>query len=141
MFEFGERSKSNLETCRIELQQIATKALSYGVADFSVIEGHRNINRQKRLFDEGKSQIDGINKKGKHNKIPSEAVDLLPYPFIINGERAWDDKQRLCVLAGLMYAAAAELGYKIRWGGDWSGNGNNKDSSFDDFVHFEIIFD
>ena len=106
--------------------------------DFSVIEGQRSIKRQQKLFAEGKSAIDGISAKSKHNETPSLAVDLLPHPHTLNGVNVWADKQRFCVLSGLMQAAAAELNLTLRWGGDWDGDGNNADSNFHDLPHFEL---
>ena len=138
-YSFGRRSASNLMTCDTRLQAVARRVLSYSVMDFSVIEGHRSLQRQKELYDAGKSKIDGINKKGKHNYTPSKAMDLLPYPAEVNGINVWNDHQRFCVLAGLIMAAAAEEGVKIRWGGDWDGDGNNADSNFHDLPHFELI--
>lgn len=136
--KFGNRSKANLDTADPRLQRVCYRALSYGVMDFSVIEGHRTIEKQQKLYAEGKSQIDGITRKGKHNENPSLAVDLLPYPHKINGVNVWEDKQRFSVLAGLILAAAAEEGVTLRWGGDWDGDGNNADSSFHDMPHFEL---
>lgn len=66
-------------------------------------------------------------------------MDLIPYPGTVNGVNVWNDKQRFSVLAGLIMAAAAEEGVKIRWGGDWDGDGNNADSSFHDMPHFELV--
>jgi len=137
--EFGKRSKDKLKTADERLQRVVKRALSFNVLDFSVIEGNRSIERQQILFSEGRSKIDGINKKGKHNYSPSLAVDLLPYPSIVNGVNVWNDAQRFCVLAGLIYAAASLENVKIRWGGDWDGDGNNADSSFHDLPHFEIL--
>lgn len=137
-FKFGTSSVNRLITCDHKLQRICEKALSYGVMDFSVIEGHRTTARQQKLYNEGKSKIDGITKKGMHNYSPSLAVDVIPYPAEVNGVNVWDDKQRFCVLAGLMFAAAAELGFDLRWGGDWDGDGNNADSNFLDLPHFEL---
>jgi len=137
--KFGARSQKNLDTCHEALQRVAKRALSYGVMDFSVIEGHRPIERQQQLYAEGKSQIDGVTKKGKHNELPSLAFDLLPYPHEINGINVWADRQRFCVLAGLIYAAAAEECCIVRWGGDWDGDGNNADSNFNDLPHFELV--
>lgn len=139
MYQFGNRSALNLATCAPQLKDVAMKALSYGVMDFSVIEGHRPVERQQELYAAGKSQIDGVTRKGKHNYAPSLAMDLLPYPSEINGVSVWNDKQRFCVLAGLIFAAASELGVEIRWGGDWDGDGNNADSGFTDYPHFELI--
>ena len=137
-YSFGKRSRKNLDTCDPRLVEICEMALSWGVMDFAVIEGHRSIARQKELFKDGKSKIDGVARKGKHNHKPSLAVDLLPFPAEVNGVNVWSDRQRFSVLAGSLYAAAAALGYSIRWGGDWDGDGNNADSNFHDLPHFEL---
>ncbi len=139
MYSFGNKSNEKLATADEKLQRVAERALSFGVMDFSIIEGHRSVERQKELFDQGKSMIDGENKKGKHNFEPSLAIDILPYPAVINNINVWSDKQRFCVLAGLMFAAASLEDVKLRWGGDWDGDGNNADSSFHDLPHFEIL--
>ena len=138
-YSFGSRSRKQLDSCDPRLVEIAERALSYGVMDFSVIEGYRSIARQQALYNEGRSKIDGVTRKGRHNEYPSQAMDLLPYPSEVNGVNVWEDRQRLSVLAGLIYAAAAEEGIAIRWGGDWDGDGNNADSTFHDMPHFEIV--
>lgn len=133
-YSFGTRSAANLATAHPSLQKVARRALSFGVMDFSVIEGHRSIERQADLLASGMTTL----KFGKHNEKPSLAIDILPYPAKVNGVNVWNDKQRFCVLAGLMFAAAAIEGVKLRWGGDWDGDGNNADSSFHDLPHFEL---
>jgi peptidoglycan L-alanyl-D-glutamate endopeptidase CwlK len=138
MYSFGNRSIEKLATADEKLQKVARRALSFGVFDFSIIEGHRSVERQKALFDQGKSMIDGENKKGKHNYEPSLAIDILPYPPKVNGVNIWKDKQRFCVLAGLMFATASLEDVTLRWGGDWDSDGNNADSNFHDLPHFEI---
>ncbi len=139
MYQFGRTSKICLAGVHPDLQAVVKKAMEWNVVDFSVIEGHRSIERQLMLYREGRSKIDGINKKGKHNHMPSLAVDIMPYPRVVNGINVWKDERRFTILAGLMYAAAAELGFKIRWGGDWDSDGNANDQSFHDLPHFEII--
>lgn len=139
--KFGGGSQEKLKKVHPKMKCVVEKALSFGVLDFSVIEGIRTDERQAKLFAEGKSQLDGINKKSKHQPDEvgfSQAVDLLPYPAEINGVNVWNDSSRFHILAGLMYAAASELGVVIRWGGDWDSDGNNKDSNFDDLPHFEL---
>lgn len=139
MFRFGPRSLAELTTCDPRLQKIVQQALAWGVMDFSVIEGHRTAARQQALFAEGKTTLDGKAALGKHNALPSLAVDLLPFPAVVNGVNVWNDPMRFHVLAGLMYAAAAQLGLKVRWGGDWNGDGNAADQTFHDLPHFEIV--
>lgn len=136
MYKFGAKSQEKLNGVNPDLVRVCQRALDFGVMDFSVIEGMRTAERQKELYREGKSQLDGITKLSKHQG--GNAVDLLPYPSVVNGVNVWNDKQRFCVLAGLMYAAASIEGVSIRWGGDWDGDGNNADSSFWDAPHFEL---
>ena len=140
-YSFGNRSEDNLKTCNSVLQSICRRALSYGAMDFSVIEGHRTTERQQELFNSvpPRTHLDGVTRKSRHQTYPSEAVDLLPYPAVVNGVDVWGDKRRFSVLAGLMYAAAREEGVEIRWGGDWDGDGNNRDSKLDDLPHFELV--
>jgi len=137
-YKFGKRSQTNLSDVHPDLIRVAERVLSFGVMDFSVIEGHRSIERQKELYDDGKTQIDGTNKKGKHNYKPSHAIDVLPYPAVVNGVNVWTDNHRWCVLAGLFYAAAKLEDVSIRWGGDWDSDGNNADSKFNDMPHYEL---
>lgn len=131
-YTFGVKSNARLSTCDKRLQEICEKALSYGVMDITILEGHRPIHRQQELFVQGKSQIDGINKKGRHNYLPSRAVDVAPYPV------DWDNEQKFTILAGLMFAAAAELGYKITWGGSWDGSFDKSKTSFLDLPHIQL---
>ena len=73
---------------------------------------------------------------GKHNKMPSEAVDVVPY---INGKASWD-KLHCCVLAGIVLACAVRLGESVRWGGNWDMDGEPiTDQDFQDLVHFELV--
>lgn len=138
MFKFGKKSRGRLDSVDPDLVRVVERALSFGVMDFSVIEGYRPSSRQKELYEAGKSHIDGVTKRSKHNYCPSRAVDIMPYPAEVNGVNVWQDRDRWCKLAGLMFAAAAIEGVDIRWGGDWDGDGNNADSKFNDYPHYEV---
>lgn len=130
-YVFGHRSSMALASCDPRLEAIFRLALSWQIMDFSVLEGHRGEEKQNAAFDDGKSQIRWP--KGKHNKIPSLAADVAPYPI------DWGDTERFCVLAGIVFAAAAQLGHTIRWGGDWNSDGFTRDESFRDRGHFELV--
>ena len=108
--------------------------------DCSVIEGHRSLARQKRLFDDGLSQIDGIQQMGNHNYSPSKAFDLLPYPGILHGINIWNDRDRFTLFAGFVLGVAAVKGIELRWGGDWDGDGSMANTNFLDLAHFEEIW-
>lgn len=137
-YSFGARSKAHYDTLDERLQRVLSRALGYGCMDFSIIDGVRTIEDQRRYVAEGKSRT--MNSRHLPNdKGVSEAVDVLPYPHAVNGVDVWQDSQRFAVLAGLIMSAACEEGVKIRWGGDWDGDGNNKDARLHDMPHFELV--
>jgi len=145
-YNFGNSSREKLNTCHIDLQHIMKLAITKSKIDFGITEGHRSLERQKQLFDEGKSKIDGINKKGKHNYFPSLAVDIYVYHPDLNTRRKLAyDKKHLSYIAGIIDASTEELlskgviSHTIRWGANWDSDGIiDYDQSFDDFPHFEL---
>lgn len=143
---FGKRSQSKLNTCHEDLIKIMTLAISRSDIDFGISEGHRSLDRQYQLFLEGKSKIDGLDKKGKHNLTPSEAVDIYVYhPDRITQRKIIYDKKHLSYIGGVIMSCAQELYDKgevthlIRCGMNWDGDGIiDYDQLFDDFPHFEL---
>ena len=146
-YKFSANSLERLNTLHPLLKHIALQTLDRSPIDFCVVEGHRSIERQKQLFKEGKSQIDGVSKKGNHNYSPSRAVDLCPW---MENRMQWQDRELFCLLAGAVIATAqpflagqqraGRAGISLRWGGDWNMNGVPfRDQSFDDLPHFELI--
>lgn len=131
MPKFGKTSQSRLKTCHPDLQLLMLEVIK--LYDFSVLEGERTLEQQQKYFKEGKSKLDGINKKSKHQNSPSLAIDIAPYPI------DWNDKNRFYYLAGLVMAKASDLGIKIRWGSDWDMDSDFKDQNFYDLPHFELV--
>lgn len=146
MYTFGATSRKNLENVHKDLVKVLELALKWSPLDFGVSEGHRTIERQQQLFREGKSQIDGVTRKGKHNYSPSLAVDIYIYHSDLETRRKLAfDKCSLSLVAGVIMAAAkhleesGEISNKIRWGGNWDGDGVIiYDQSFLDMPHFEL---
>lgn len=146
-FSLGTNSSSKLASCHEDLQKIFKLAIQRTKVDFGISEGFRSIERQKKLFDEGKSKIDGVTQKGKHNYWPSLAVDIFTYhPDLETRRKLAYDKSHLSYLAGIVDACAEDLyeakliTHKIRWGANWDRDGIiDYDQSFDDFPHFELI--
>lgn len=137
-YKYGKSSMAQLYTVDRSLRMVCEKALSYGVMDASIIEGRRSKEKQNQYFREGKSRVQWPN--GKHNVTTTDAlanaVDVAPF---VNGKISWN-KNHCLVWAGLMLAAAAELGIKIRWGGNWDMDGEPvTDQQFQDLVHFELV--
>jgi len=147
MYKFGEKSLEKLKTCHEDLQKILLLAISVSNVDFGISEGYRPVERQNQLFREGKSKIDGINKKGKHNYNPSEAADFYIYhPDIEMRRKMAYDKNHLSYVAGVIQSSAEMLynegviKHKIRWGGNWDSDGVIAfDQSFLDMPHVEIV--
>ena len=133
-FNFGRTSSDNLSTTKPNIQMVMIDAISLGIMDFSIIEGHRGMVLQNKYYDLGKSKVKFPD--GKHNKITSEAVDAAPF---INGKVSWN-KLHCCVLAGIILACAAKLGVKLRWGGNWDMDSEPiTDQDFQDLVHYEEV--
>ncbi len=132
MFRFGARSTHRLRTCHPDLQQVLRRALSWGVIDFAVLDGHRGEKRQEEYFSTGKSNVHWP--KGKHNSFPSDAVDVAPW---VEDRIPWADDEYFYILAGVIMAAAAVEGVTLRAGYDWDGDTDLSDQHFNDLGHFE----
>lgn len=137
VYRFSEKSEDRLKTLHPAMARVVRRALSFQVMDFTVLETLRDQARQELMVKNGASKTIDSHHLPNADGL-AEAVDLLPYPYIVNGVDVWQDKQRFAVLAGLMYAAAALENVPIRWGGDWDFDGNNADSTFHDMPHFEL---
>lgn len=131
---YSATSRERLVTCHVDLQEIFDEVIQH--FDCTILEGHRSRERQNRLQREGKSQVRWPN--GKHNQMPSEAVDAIPYPI------DWGDRERMTLFAGYVIGVADQLfdlgrtNHRVRWGGDWDRDTEVKDNGFDDLVHFEL---
>ena len=128
MPKFGKRSMERLNTCDEDLIALFQEVVKY--FDCSVLEGHRGKDKQNKYFNEGKSKLKYP--EGRHNKKPSNAVDVVPYPV------DWDDREQMSYFAGFVKGVAYKMGIPIRWGGDWNNNNDLKDNNFDDLPHFEL---
>ena len=129
MPKFGKKSKLRLLTCDYRLQDVLKEVIK--TVDCSVLEGHRDEERQNKLFKEGKTKV--TYPKGRHNAQPSRAVDVVPYPV------DWEDRERFHLFAGFVLGVASGMGISLRWGGDWNQNFEVDDNKFDDFPHFELV--
>ena len=128
MAKFGKVSRRRLKTCKNELQLLFKEIVKN--FDCSIIVGYRGREDQNRAFREGHSKVEWPN--GKHNKNPSSAVDVAPYPV------DWDDRERFIYFAGFVKGVAYRMNIPIRWGGDWDSDTELSDNKFDDLVHFEL---
>jgi len=133
MYKFGTRSKNNLATAHPDLQRLFNEVIKG--YDCSIICGTRNQEDQDRAFHEGRSKVRYPN--GKHNKQPSQAVDVVPW-FKNKPHIRWNDKEKFYHFAGYVQGIADGLGIPIRWGGNWDSDDELKDQSFYDLPHYEL---
>ena len=123
MNKLGKRSLRSLEGVDPRLQSIINLAMFRGRVDFTVIEGLRTTERQAELHKDGKSLLDGITKRSKHQD--GMAIDFIPYPF-----KGWEDTKAFQKIGNELKECAFALGYHATYGGDWV--------SFKDWGHFQI---
>jgi peptidoglycan L-alanyl-D-glutamate endopeptidase CwlK len=119
-FALGQRSKDRLTGVHPDLVKIIEEAIKESPLDFSITEGLRTKERQKALFDAGKSQT----MNSRH--ITGKAVDIA---VIKDGEVTWDFKHYQTV-ADHIKKIAKDMKIDLVWGGDWQ--------SFRDGPHYEL---
>lgn len=143
MPSYSELSYSRLNTCDVRLQSIFMEVIK--TIDCTILEGERSEERQRKNIEKGVSKT----MDSKHLLRPSKAVDVAPYPLkwpkppkddsVAERTRWMKEYAMFYLFAGYVLRVAEEKGIKIRWGGDWNGNFQVDDQSFDDLVHFELI--
>lgn len=156
---FGHSSKMRLKTLCTELVIVSNDAIE--IIDFSVIETLRDQLQQDHYFDNGLSSLKWPD--SKHNvcglRVLPEAMDLWPYvpPFgalsghpdqvariATQSERSTQEVREFIYkcfarMFGVVEACASRYDFKLRWGGDWDGDGNLLDQDFNDLPHIELI--
>lgn len=132
---FSLKSIANLSTCHPDLQTLANEVIKH--FDCTCTCGHRNQQDQDKAFFEGKSKLKFPH--GNHNSIPSTAMDLYPYPIDMkNTNRFYWFGGYVLGIAEMLYLTG-KMKHKIRYGGDWDGDKDINDQTFNDLVHFEIV--
>jgi len=136
MPKFSITSTDELFSCHLSLQKIFNEVIKH--TDCTILEGHRGQIAQDANFEKKVSKVKWPH--GKHNSVPSQAIDVTPYPIPKHwGADHWKDLVKFYEFAAIVRYEAARMDIKIRWGGDWDGDGDYHDQNFDDLVHFELI--
>ena len=135
MPKFSNNSFSKLATCHMDLQVLFYEVIKS--FDCQILEGYRSQEGQERAFETGHTQLHWPD--GKHNKQPSMAVDVAPYPV------DWKNTKRFYWFAGYVMGIAQKLKdegkitHVVRFGGDWDRDTDIDDQKFMDIVHFELL--
>jgi peptidoglycan L-alanyl-D-glutamate endopeptidase CwlK len=119
-YRLGNRSKERLEGVHPDLVAVVERAIGLTKIDFTVLEGMRTLDRQKKLVEKGASTT--LNSR----HLTGHAVDLGAY---VDGEVRWD-WPLYHKIAKAMKQAALELKVDMDWGGDWK--------SFPDGPHYQL---
>lgn len=120
---------NELLTCDTRLQKVAFEVINY--FDITIICGYRGKEEQNKAFHNGYSKLQYPN--SKHNKYPSLAVDIAPYPTLFS------KKLPFYYLAGYVVGTANKMGIVLRWGGDFNRDADFYNDTWLDLPHFELI--
>ncbi len=132
MYKFGAVSKKHKATLHPDLEFLVGEMIKH--RDFSITEGHRGEETQNHYFDTGRSKVQWPD--SKHNTFPSEAMDIIPYPF---KQKDWEDRELWVAWSNWVVGFAAGLGLTLRSGYDWDRDFDHRDQSFMDGPHFELV--
>ena len=138
---FGIASQTALQTADSNLKIIANMVLS--IKDHSILKGHRPQGEQNAAYygNPQRSKLKWPN--GKHNALPSRAIDVQTYPLpsenlpALEYERILREEQ--LYLLGLYVGVASGMAIMLRTGADWDRDGVIVDNGFDDFYHVELV--
>jgi peptidoglycan L-alanyl-D-glutamate endopeptidase CwlK len=126
MFKLGANSLNNRAGVDPRLIEIDDRAIQITVIDYGhpSFGGLRTTEDQAALYTAGKSMADGRTNKSYHQT--GRALDVYAY---VDGKASWE-AEHLAMIAVAYMQAANELGYKLTWGGLWTG--------FSDMPHFQL---
>lgn len=108
-FKLSRRSLSRLKGLHPDLVEVVKHAITITTVDFTVLEGLRSRERQKRLVESGASRT----MRSRH--LTGHAVDLGVY---LDGQVSWD-WPLYRQLARCMARAFKDCHVPYRWGGTW----------------------
>ncbi len=120
MYSFSQRSKDRLKGVHPDLVKVMEEAIKESPLDFGITEGLRTLDRQKELFEAGKSQT----MNSRHLK--GFAVDIAVF---IDGKVNWD-LPNYRIVTDHIKSTAKKLNIPIQCGIDWV--------SFVDGPHIEL---
>lgn len=130
MFELDTKSLNRLNGVDKRLVDLTKQVAKITPIRFQITEGYRDRMRQKELYAEGKSKIDGEIKLGKHQL--GKAVDI-----VCCKEGYKEPLRDIYIVVGLFIAVAKQLNIKIRVGALWDNN-STKDNNFIDAFHIQV---
>ena len=131
-YKKGKRTVKKLALADDKFTLLVDEVLKH--IDIGVYESARSDKRQMQMFKSGKSQVDGIRRKSKHQvskaNPKSKAIDCFPYKKGLNVfAMSMEAKVLWYEMNWHFYRASLKLHIPIRQGYLWS---------FKDFPHIEL---
>lgn len=139
MPKFSKASQQKLETCDPRLQLLFNEVIKW--RDCKVTDGYRGKEAQDEAYRTGASKLPFP--KGRHNRNPSMAADVIPYPVDWR-IRTTKQAARYYSFAGFVEGiwcsllSSGKVSGTLVWGGDWDNDKDFEDQNWDDFPHFQI---
>ena len=131
MYNYGQASTKNLETCHEKLQRLFAIVIKY--YDISIVCGYRDKDTQDKYYRRGSSKL--MYPMSKHNQYPSLAVDFAAYHKGVG--ISWNEKDAL-LISGFIEGIAIGLGIKVRIGSRWN-HPFPSQNTFMDAFHIELV--
>ena len=128
-FGLGKQSQENMDGIHPDLLAVVHYAIKITQVDFGVPKqgGVRTLEQQKKLLKAGRS-------KTLHSRhLTGHAIDVYAY----RGKPVWNHKDAGRIHNAFVRASRA-LSVPLRWGGDWDGDGDQRDQKFVDSFHHEL---
>lgn len=129
MPHFSSHSLQRLATCDSRLVGVFNTVIQH--VDCTVLCGHRNRQQQEEAFSKGTTRLHWP--ASKHNHVPSQAVDVAPFPI------DWQNMHRFYFFAGYVLGTAKQMGIDLRSGLDWDQDFQTSDQILIDGPHFELV--
>ena len=103
MPNYSDRSSDKLGTGHPNLIRLFTEVIKH--RDNTITDGHRGKVAQNTAHRDGKSELEYP--KSGHNKVPSLAIDAIPFPI------DWNDRERFLEFRGFVYGVASQMGIRL----------------------------
>jgi len=119
MYKYSDSSMDKLLSCDSDLIKLFTEVINH--IDNTITDGHRDMKTQNMYYnmEPQRSKVEYPN--SKHNKLPSRAIDAVPYPI------DYKDRERIREFRGIVYGIASQMNIKLRKTIEW------------DLPHFELV--
>ena len=141
IYKFSEKSNKAIDSAHPDFRIWCDELIKF--IDCSAIQGYRTESQHLQYLKNGTTTIKY--KNSKHSKIPSIALDLVPYQKRAIWGETEIERLDMVFFAGFAKSIAIRLKnegkmqHSVKWGGDWNGNNTISDTKTIDFPHWELI--